>query len=52
VTGGGSGTPADDTASTPDETALMRWQILCRHVEDGVPMKTLAADEGIGLRTL
>jgi putative transposase len=30
----------------------MRWQILCRHVEDGVPLTILAAREGIGLRTL
>ncbi|MHA7221212.1 Mu transposase C-terminal domain-containing protein [Arthrobacter sp. RHLT1-20] len=52
MTGGGSGTPAGDAASTPEETALMRWQILCRHVEDGVPLKSLAAHEGIGLRTL
>jgi putative transposase len=31
---------------------LMRWQILRRHIEDGVPLTTLAAHEGIGLRTL
>ncbi|QHK22609.1 helix-turn-helix domain-containing protein [Pseudarthrobacter psychrotolerans] len=30
----------------------MRWQILRRHIEDGVPLTTLAAHEGIGLRTL
>lgn len=52
MTDGGSGTPAGGAASTPEETALMRWQILCRHVEDGVPLTTLAALEGIGLRTL
>lgn len=52
MTDGGSGTPTGDTASTPEGTALLRWQILCRHLEDGVPLKTLAADEGIGLRTL
>ena len=52
VTGGGSGTPTGDAASTPEQTALMRWKILCRHIEDGVPLTTLAAREGIGLRTL
>jgi len=36
----------------PEHTAFLRWQILRRHVEDGVPLKTLAAHEGIGLRTL
>ncbi|WP_427131260.1 helix-turn-helix domain-containing protein [Pseudarthrobacter sp. S9] len=30
----------------------MRWQILRRHIENGVPLTTLAAHEGIGLRTL
>ena len=52
MTDGGSGTRTGGAAPTPEETALMRWQILCRHVEDGVPLKTLAAHEGIGLRTL
>ena len=52
MTGRGSGTPTGDAASTPEETALLRWQILCRHIEDGVPLTTLAAQEGIGLRTL
>lgn len=41
-----------DAASMPEHTAFLRWQILRRHVEDGVPLKTLAAHEGIGLRTL
>ncbi|WP_456506765.1 helix-turn-helix domain-containing protein [Arthrobacter sp. TE12232] len=36
----------------PDQTALVRWQILRRHIEEGVPLTTLSADEGIGLRTL
>jgi putative transposase len=52
VTAGGSSTPTGDAASTPDQTALVRWQILRRHIEDGVPLTTLAAHEGIGLRTL
>lgn len=30
----------------------MRWQILCRHIEDGAPLMTFAAREGAGLRTL
>jgi putative transposase len=51
VTGGGS-TLNGDTASMPEHTAFLRWQILRRHVEDGVPLKTLAAHEGIGLRTI
>lgn len=52
MTAGGSGNLTGDTASTSEQTALMRWRILCRHVEDGVPLTTLAALEGIGLRTL
>ncbi len=52
MTAGGSGTLAGDTASMPDQTALVRWQILRRHIEEGVPLTTLAAHEGIGLRTL
>ncbi len=52
MTAGGSGTLAGDTASMPDQTALVRWQILRRHTEEGVPLTTLAALEGIGLRTL
>lgn len=51
MTGGGS-TPNGDAASMPQDAALLRWEILRRHVEDGVPLKTLAAHEGIGLRTL
>ncbi|MCO4253594.1 helix-turn-helix domain-containing protein [Pseudarthrobacter raffinosi] len=49
---GGSSTLTGDTASTPEQTALVRWQILRRHVDDGVPLTTLAIHEGIGLRTL
>lgn len=52
MTGGGSGAPTGDAASTPQQTQLMRWRILRLHVEDGVPLTTLAAGEGIGLRTL
>ncbi|WP_251041632.1 helix-turn-helix domain-containing protein [Arthrobacter sp. ISL-30] len=35
-----------------EHTAFLRWQILRRRVEDGVPLTTLAAQQGIGLRTL
>lgn len=52
MTAGGSNTPTGVAASTPDQTALMRWQILRRHIEEGVPLTALAAHEGIGLRTL
>jgi hypothetical protein len=52
VKAGGSNTLTGDAASTPDQTALMRWQIMRRHVEDRVPLTTLATHEGIGLRTL
>lgn len=52
MTVGGSNTSTGVAASTPDQTALMRWQILRRHIEEGVPLTALAAHEGIGLRTL
>jgi putative transposase len=32
--------------------AAGRWEILRLHVEDGIPLTTLAQDTGIGLRTL
>lgn len=52
MTAGGSGTLTGNTASMPDQTALVRWRILRRHIEDGVPLTALAEHEGIGLRTL
>lgn len=41
-----------DNASAPESTAARRWQVLARHVEDGIPLTAVAAAEGIGLRTL
>ena len=52
MTAGGSRTLTGDAASAPDQATSKRWQILRRHIEEGVPLTTLAADESIGLRTL
>lgn len=32
--------------------ALARWRILRLHIEDAIPLTTLARDTGVGLRTL
>ncbi|GAA4393405.1 helix-turn-helix domain-containing protein [Brevibacterium sp. NPDC049920] len=49
---GGTQPANPESASTRENTAAARWQVLRRHVEDGTTLTTLAATEGIGLRTL
>ncbi|RSZ61174.1 transposase [Corynebacterium hylobatis] len=48
--GGRSQTPTG--VSAREHTAAARWEILRRHVEDGIPLTRLATQAGIGLRTL
>lgn len=50
--GEGSDSLSEDTAFGSAGRALVRWAVVRRHVEDGVPLDVLAADEQIGLRTL
>lgn len=49
---GGTQPANPESAFARENTAAARWQVLRRHVEDGTTLTTLAATEGIGLRTL
>lgn len=45
-------TPGGGRSKRERRTAQDRWQILRRHVDDGLSLTQLSRDSGVGLRTL